>query len=150
LEATVKALQYKFSKPAPLTLTSADLLDLWRRQITLLETPKRRISWSPPPLPRDMILDAHAVLSIMRELVLDAWWRTPATMLKGAVITTDEGVAMELREPISGTPPAPEELEQHQRLTAIHGGTLAVGGDALAGERTITLTFPMLKPKAAE
>jgi len=37
LEETTKALQYKFSTPAPLTLSTADLLDLWKQQITPLE-----------------------------------------------------------------------------------------------------------------
>ncbi len=36
-EATVKALQYKFAKPAPVTLTSGDLLDLWQHQAVVME-----------------------------------------------------------------------------------------------------------------
>jgi len=148
LEARVKGLQFKFSKPVPMTLTSDDLLDLWQRQTAPLETANRRIAWSPPPVARDMTLDAHAVLSIMRELVLDAWWRGPSSVLKAAVNPTDQGVVMELREPNSSTPPAAAELEQHQRLIEVHGGTLAVCEDAHEGERIFTLTFPMLQPKA--
>jgi len=150
LEATVKALQYNFAEPAPLTLTSGDLLYLWQRQIASLETADRRIAWSPPPVARDMNLDAHAVLSIMRELILDAWWRAPASVLKAAVITTDHHVALELRESISSTPPAAVTLGEQQRLVATHGGTLEVCEDAPAGERTVTLTFPGLQPQAAE
>lgn len=150
LEATVKALQYKFAKPAPMTLTSGDLLMLWQRETAPLVAKGRRIEWAPQPVARDIFLDAHAALSILRELVLDAWWRAPASVLNAAVITTDLSVVMELREPISGTPPASEDLEQHQRLITIHGGTLVVIIDTVAGERTITLTFPIPLPKAAE
>lgn len=150
LEATVKALQYKFAEPSPLTLTSGDLLHLWQRQIAPLETAARRIAWSPPPVAREIILDAHAVLSIMRELVHSAWGRASASVLKAAVTTTDHRVALELREPISSTPPAAEALGEQQRLIAIHGGTLAVYEDAPAGERIVTLSFPVLQPQAAE
>jgi len=150
LEATVKALQYQFSEPAPLTLTSDDLLDLWQRQIAPLETAARRISWSVPPVARELTVDAHAIISVMREIVLDAWWRTPSSELKAAVITTDQGVVMELREPIPKTPPAAETLEQHQRSIAIHGGTLEVSEDSLSGERITALNFPLQQPKAAE
>jgi len=150
LEATVKALQYKFAEPSPLTLTSGDLLHFWQRQVAPLETADRRIAWSSPPVSRDIFLDAHAVLSIMRELVLGAWGRAPASVLKAAVITTDHRVALELREPISSTPPAAEALGEQQRLVATHGGTLAVCEDPPAGERIVTLTFPVLQPQAAE
>lgn len=150
LEATVKALQYKFAEPVPLTLTSGDLLYLWQRQIAPLEAADRRITWSPPPLACDMTFDAHAMLSIMRELVLGAWSRAPASVLKAAVITTPHHVALELREPITGTPPAAEALGEHQHLVATHGGTLAVCEDAPAGERIVTLAFPVLQPQAAE
>ncbi len=150
LEATVKALQYKFAEPSPLTLTSGDLLHLWQRQIAPLETADRRIVWSPPPVARDIFLDAHAVLSILRELVLGAWGRAPASVLKAAVITTDRRVALELRESISSTPSAAEVLGEQQRLVATHGGTLAVREDAPAGERIVTLTFPVLQPQADE
>jgi len=149
LEARVKALQYKFSKPAPMTLSSGDLLAMWQRQSAPLETSDHRVAWSPPPVPRDLFLDADAVLSIMRELALDAWWRAPASVLKAAVITTDQHVALELREPISSTPPAAEALLDQQSLVAIHGGTLAVCEDAPAGERIVTLTLPMPRPQAA-
>ena len=145
LEATVKALQCKFSKPAPLTFTSADLLNLWQRQITPLETASRRISWSVPLVARELMVDAHAIISVMREIVLEAWWRAPISALKAAVITTDQDVVMELREPIPSTPPAAKEMEQHQRIIAIHGGTLEVSEDALAGERITALSFPVLK-----
>lgn len=150
LEATVKALLYKFSKPAPQTLTSGDLLVLWQRQIAPLETASRRISWSIPPTAQELTLDAHAIISVMREIVLDAWWRTPSSELKAAVITTDQGVVMELREPIPSTPPAAEALGEHQQIIAIHGGTLVVSEDALAGERITALNFPLQQPKAAE
>jgi len=150
LEATMKALQYKFAEPAPLTLTSGDLLYLWQRQIAPLETADRRIVWSPPPVARDINLDAHAVLSIMRELVLGAWGRAPAGVLKAAVITTDHSIALELREPISRTPPAAEVMGEQHSLVAIHGGTLTMCEDALASERFVTLTFPVLQPQAAE
>jgi len=150
LEETTKALQYKFSTPAPLTLSTADLLDLWKQQITPLETSARRISWSVPPVPRDITLDAPAMLSVMRELVLDAWGRSPAHELKAAVVTTDWCVVLELREPGSPTPPEPEELEEQQRLVASHGGILAVCEDATGGERSITLRFPFVQTKAEE
>jgi len=143
LEATVKALQYKFTKPAPLTLTSGDLLYLWRRQIDPLETADRRMAWSPPPVALAITLDAHAVLSVMRELVLDAWGRAPASVLKAAVITTSHGIALELREPISSTPPAAEALGAWHSLVTTHGGALTVCEDAPAGERVVTLTFPL-------
>lgn len=141
LEETTKALQYRFSSPAPLSLSTADLLDIWRQQIAPLETDARRISWSAPPVPRDITLDAPAMLSVMHELVLDAWRRSTDSVLKAAVVTMDHCVTLELREPSSPTPPDPEELEEQQRLVAIHGGALDVSEDALAGERIITLTF---------
>jgi hypothetical protein len=150
LDATVKALQYKFTEPAPLTLTSGDLLYLWQRKIAPLETADRRMAWSPPPVARDISLDAQAVLSIMRELVLGAWGRAPASVLKAAVITTDQRVALELREPNSITPPAAEVMGEQHALVATHGGTLTMCEDAPAGERIFTLTFPVLQPKAAE
>jgi hypothetical protein len=150
LQATVMTLQYKFAQPAPQTLTSGDLLYLWQRQIAPLEMAEHRMVWSPPPVARDMMLDADAMLSIMRELVLDAWWRAPASVLKAAVITTDHRVALELREPISSTPPEAGTLGEQQRLVATHGGTFEVCEDAPAGERSFTLTFPALQPQAAE
>jgi hypothetical protein len=150
LQATVMALQYKFAKPAPLTLTSGELLSMWQRQIALIETAERRMAWGPPPpVAREMTLDAAAVLSIMRELVLEAWWRTPSSVLKAAVITTGHRVELELREPTSSTLPKAEALEEQQRLIASHGGTLAVCADAPAGERIFTLTFPVLQPQTA-
>jgi hypothetical protein len=94
LDAAVKALQYKFIEPAPFTLTSGDLLYLWQRQIDNLETADRRMVWSPPPVALAITIDAHAVLSVMRELVLDAWGRAPASVLKAAVITTSHGIAL--------------------------------------------------------
>jgi len=148
LGATVKALQYKFTKPTPLILTSGDLLYLWKRQITPLETTTCQISWSAPPVARELNIDAHAIISVMREIVLDAWWRAPSSVLKAALTTTDQSVVMELREPIPKTPPAAETLEQHQRLIAIHGGTLVVSEDALAGERITALNFPLQQPRA--
>ena len=144
LEATVKALQYKFTEPAPLTLTSGDLLYLWQRQIDPLETADRRMAWSPPPVALAITLDAHAVLSVMRELVLDAWGRAPASVLKAAVITTSHGIALELREPISSPPPAAEALDARHSLVTTHGGALTVCEDAPACERVVTLTFPLL------
>lgn len=150
LEARVKELQYKFAKPAPQTLTTGDLLYLWQRQIAPLETASRRISWSVPPTARQLTLDAHAIVSVMRELVLDAWWRAPASVLNAAVFTTDQRVALELREPLSSTPPDAEALGEHRRLLAIHGGTLMVSEDALSDERIIALSFALLPPKAAE
>lgn len=149
LEATVKALQYKFAEPAPLTLTSGDLLHLWQRQIAPLESASRRISWSVPAVARELTLDAHAIVSVMREIVLAAWGRAPACALKAAVTTTDRDVVMELREPISKAPPAAAALEQHQRLLAIHGGTLVASEDALAGEWIVSLSFPALQSPAA-
>lgn len=149
LEATLKALQYKFSKPAPLTLSSAELLDLWQRQMAALETADRQIAWSEAPVPRDVFLDAQAVLSIMRELFLAAWVRAPASQLKAALVTRDQCVALELRVPASGPPPAAEALEDQRRLVAIHGGTLAVSEAASAGERIFMLSFPSLPPKPA-
>jgi len=149
LGAMVKALQYKFTEPSPLILTSGDLLSLWQRQIAPLETTTRRISWSAPTTGRALTLDAHAIVSVMREIVLAAWSRAPACALKAAVITTDHGVVMELREPIPRMPPAADALEQHQRLIAIHGGTLEVSEDALAGESVTALNFPLLQPKPA-
>jgi len=144
LDAAVKALQYKFIEPAPFTLTSGDLLYLWQRQIDNLETADRRMVWSPPPVALAITLDAHAVLSVMRELVLDAWGRAPASVLKAAVITTSHGIALELREPISSTPPAAEALDTRHTLVTTHGGTLTVCDDAPACERVVTLTFPLL------
>ncbi len=141
LEATVKALQYKFTEPAPLTLTTNDLMDLWQRQIAPLETATRKIEWSASPEAQDITLDAHAILSVMRELVLAAWGRAPASALKAAVVTMDQHVTLELREPISSTPPAAEALEEQQRLVALHGGTLSVSDDVLTGERVISLDF---------
>lgn len=149
LEAAVKALQYKFAAPAPMALTSGDLLHLWQRQIAPLETTSRRISWAAPPTERELTLDAHAVVSAMREIVLAAWGRVPACALKAAVTTTDRSVVMELREPIPKTPPAAAALEQHQRLLAIHGGTLLVGEDVLTGERIVSLSFPVPRSSAA-
>jgi len=143
LDAAVKALQYKFIEPAPFTLTSGDLLYLWQRQIDNLETADRRMVWSPPPVALAITLDAHAVLSVMRELVLDAWGRAPASVLKAAVITTSHGIALELREPISSTPPAAEALGARHSLVTTHGGTLTVCEDASAGGRVVTLTFPL-------
>jgi hypothetical protein len=86
----------------------------------------------------------------MRELVLGAWGRAPASVLKAAVITTDQRVALELREPNSITPPAAEVMGEQHALVATHGGTLTMCEDAPAGERIFTLTFPVLQPKAAE
>ena len=149
LQATVMTLQYKFARPAPQTLTSGDLLYLWQRQIAPLEMAEHRMVWSPPPVAREMTLDAAAVLSIMRELVLEAWWRTPSSVLKAAVITTGHRVELELREPTSSTLPKAEALEEQQRLIASHGGTLAVCADAPAGERIFTLAFPVLQPQTA-
>jgi hypothetical protein len=123
---------------------------LWQRQIAPLETTSRRISWSVPPPVLELTLDAHAIVSVMRELVLDAWWRAPASVLRAAAITTDQCVTLELREPSSSTPPAAEALAEHQRLLAIHGGTLVMTEGALAGERIIALSFAVLQPKAAE
>lgn len=151
MEAMVQTLHYKFAEPVPLTLTTGDLLYLWQRQIAPLETVARRISWSPPPpMAREVTLDAHAIVSIMREIVLAAWGRAPACVLKAAVTTTEQSVGMELREPIPRTPPAADELMEHQGLVAIHGGTLTAGEDALTGERVISLDFAVLHAKAAE
>lgn len=143
LDATVKSLQYKFTEPAPLTLTSGDLHYLWQRKIAPLETADRRMVWSPPPAALAITLDAHAVLSVMRELVLDAWGRAPASVLKAAVMTTSHGIALELREPITSKPPAAEALDARHSLVTTHGGTLTVCEDAPAGERVVTLTFPL-------
>lgn len=150
LEATAKSLLYKFAEPAPQTLTTGDLLHLWQRQIAPLESAARRIAWSASPEVQDITLDAPAILSVMRELVLAAWGRAPASVLKAAVITLDQGVALELREPLSSTPPAAVALEETHRLVAIHGGTLAVCEVASGGERIITLSFAMLQPETAE
>lgn len=141
LEATVKALHYKFAEPVPLMLTAGDLLHLWQRQIAPLETDSRQISWSAPPVARGLTLDAHAIVSVLREIVLAAWRRGPACVLKAAVIARDEGVVMELREPMPRTPPPAPVLEDTRCLVAIHGGTLEVSEDALTGERVTTLDF---------
>ena len=147
LEETTKALHYKFSTPAPLTLSSTDLLSLWQQQIATLETDTRQISWSAHPIPQDIILDSHAMLSVMRELILAAWGRSPTCVLKAAIVTTDQFLAMEMREPSSAIPPEAEVLKEQQCLVAIHGGILDVREDSQSGERVIALRFPLYQQK---
>lgn len=147
LEATVKALQYKFAAPAPLTLTAGDLLHFWQRQIAPLETAERRISWAAPARAQELTLDAHAMVSVLRELVIAAWARSPAGVLQGAVVATDESVIMELREPMPKTPPADTALSEPRRLVELHGGTLTVSADESAGQRITTLRFAVHPPK---
>ncbi|MDB6006469.1 MAG: hypothetical protein JWR15_3456 [Prosthecobacter sp.] len=147
LEATVKALQYKFATPAPLLLTAGDLLHFWQRQIAPLERDGRKIAWATPPVAREMTLDAHAMVSVLRELVLAAWDRAAGRVLQGAVIATDDSVVAELREPSPKTPPPEAALEEPQRLVELHGGTLKVGVDETTGERVTTLRFPTQPPK---
>ncbi len=142
LEATVKALQYKFAEPAPLTLTAGDLLNFWQRQIAPLLTEHRRMAWFPPPPARELTLDAQAMASVLRELVVTAWDRAPTSELKGGITTTDESVVAELREPMPKMPPAGAALAEPQRLVELHGGTLTVGADETTGERVTTLRFP--------
>ena len=147
LEATVKSLQYKFAAPAPLTLTAGDLLHFWQRQITPLERDGRKIAWSPPPATRELTLDAQAIVSGLRELVIAAWERAPGRGLQGKVSVTEESVVAELREPIPKTPPAEAALAEHIRLVELHGGTFTVETDEAAGERITSLRFAAHPPK---
>ena len=141
LEAAVKSLIFKFAEPQPIQLTAGDLLQLWKFQISPWEDADHKISWSAPLVSRAVHLDAHAMVSVLRALVMAAWTRTPGAVLQGAVRTTAQTVSAELREPSPKTPPGAEALREDRRLVELNGGTLAAGEDRGAGQWVTTLTF---------
>ena len=142
LEAAVKSLIFKFAEPQPIQLTAGDLLQLWKFQISPWEDADHKISWSAPLVSRAVHLDAHAMVSVLRALVMAAWTRTPGAVLQGAVRTTAQTVSAELREPSPKTTPGAEALREHRRLVELNGGTLAAGEDRGAGQWVSALSFP--------
>jgi len=142
LEATVKSLVFKFAEPQPIHVTAGDLLQLWKFQVSPWANANHRISWSSPLSSRSVHLDAHAVVSVLRALVMAAWGRTPEAALHGAVRTTAQTVIAELREPIPKAPPRAEALREHRQLVELNGGTLEAGEDRPAGQWVSALSFP--------
>lgn len=144
LGAAVKSLVFKFAEPQPIHLRADDLLQLWKFQIGPWEDVDHKISWLAPLDSPEVRLDAHAIVSVLRALVMAAWTRSPGAALQGVVRTTAQTVFAELREPIPKVPPGAEAWLEHRRLVELNGGTLAAGEDRSAGQWVSALSFPAI------
>lgn len=142
LEATVRALSSKFAEPQPTPLTSTDLFRMWQLQIAPLMDVSRRLEWQAPNEIAVLTIDANAILSVLRELVLDAWKRAPASTPKAAILVHPGQVIAELRE-VGHVPPGAEEwIMDHAHLVTLNGGTLRYVPNSESGEAITTLSFP--------
>ena len=141
LEATIKSFLFKFVEPQPMRLTAGDLLQLWKHQIAPLENASHQIVWSTPPPTSDLTIDAHAVVSVLRESVITAWRRAHGCLLKAAVCTSAQSVIVELREPLPRITAEAGALVEHQRIVLLNNGTFEVSEDLLTQERVTTLCF---------
>ena len=141
LEADVKGLLFKFAAPQPMQLTAADLLHLWKYQMTPLEDSSHKIEWAAPTVSKALTIDAHALVSLLRELVIGAWRRSRGAGLKATVKTSEQCVVVELREPLHGTRLSDDALFEYQRVVEINGGQFEQIDDPLTDERIISLSF---------
>lgn len=141
LEATIKGFLFKFTRPQPMCLTAGDLLQLWKRQIAPLENASHQIVWSTPPPASDLTIDAHAVVSVLRESVITAWRRAPGCLLKAAVSASAQGVVVELREPLPRMAADAGALDEHRRIVLLNNGTFEMSEDLLTKEQVTTLCF---------
>jgi len=149
LEATVKSLMFKFAAPQPLAFPARDLLQLWQHQIAPLENATHRIEWFVTGDSAVILIDANAILSVLRGLVLAAWSHHPRPVIKAGIINTPGAVIVELREaPPRPVPPAGAMAEE-ELLVERNGGTLTVTTDQATHEQVTSLSFPVtIHPRA--
>lgn len=143
LQATVNSLQFKFAEPEPITVTTDDLLHLWKKQLAPLENATHQVEWSPASVPSTLTVDVNAILSVLRELVVAGWSRAGSGILKLAVRTTDTSVVAEVRDPQSRKSPEAHGLEEAKRLVEMNGGTFEVIAETVSGDQVVTLRFPL-------
>lgn len=146
LEATVKSLLFKFADPQPMAFPSRDLLQLWQHQIAPLENATHRIEWSMTGDSSVMTIDANAILSVLRGLVLTAWSHHPRPVIKAGIINTPGAVIVELREAVPRIALPAGAMAEEQLLVERNGGSLTVTTDGAAHEQVTCLSFPVTNP----
>ena len=143
LEATVKSLMFKFAAPQPMAFPTRDLLQLWQGQTAPLEDATHRIEWSMAGDSSVITVDAQAILSVLRGLVLTAWSRYPRPVIRAAIINTAAAVIVELREAMPRLAPSAGALAEERLLVERNGGILVVATDEVTHEQVTSLRFPV-------
>lgn len=141
LDATVKALLFKFAKPQPAVVAAGDLLQLWKLQVTPFVCPGQSIEWSATYESRPLTVDANAVAFVLRELTVAAWKRALGLPLRASLHMQAGTVVVELREPANDLPMPDDVKEDSARLTQANGGTFDHVQIPATREWLTTLTF---------
>lgn len=143
LDASVGALSFKFAEPRPTTITAFDLFMMWKSQVTESQDESRAVEWQAPAESQLINVDPSGITSVLRELVLGAWNRSPGAVLKAAVKTSSTEVTAELREKLSRNSLAEEIVRECEHVVAVNGGRVGYTSLPDAAEAVTTLTFPV-------
>ena len=139
LDLVVKSLSVKFAEPRPVTITAADLLQLWQHQVSAFG-PSGSIAWLAPTELQLVTLDPAVTVIVLRELIMEAATRCRA--LKAGVRTSADEVTAYIEEADTVVPS--DELGEHLLLVAANGGRLHRAHDVVAGIWVTSLSFPVV------
>ena len=140
LDLVVKSLSIKFAEPRPVTITAADLLQLWQHQVTVFDGLSGLIAWLAPAELKVVTLDPSAIVIVLRELTMEA--ATRCRSVKAGVSTSANEVTAYIEEAGTGVPT--EGLDEHVKLVAANGGQLHRAHDTFTGIWVTSLSFPVL------
>lgn len=146
LDATVKALLFKFTEPCPTVVAAGDLLQLWKRQVSPLVSSKQAIQWPAAYETSQLSVDPNAVVFALRELTIAAWKRARGAPLKAFIHAKGDVVMIELSEPANEAPMTGDLMEDAVRLLHANGGRFDHTQISATGEWLSTVTFPTCLP----
>jgi hypothetical protein len=140
LDLVVKSLSVKFAEPRPVTITAADLLQLWQHQVTVFDGSSGSIAWLAPTELKVVTLDPGVIVIVLRELTMEA--ATRCRSVKAGVRTSADEVTAYIEEAGKGVPS--DELGERLLLVAANGGRLHRAHDVVAGIWVTSLSFPVV------
>lgn len=142
MDGAIQSLSVKFVDPQPITISAADLLQLWKNQIQPLEESVDRVRWSGPVEPKLLSIDPQVIMCVLRELVCRALKRNAEENIVASVRTTEDAVLAQLREAAPRLANSDDWLPELVRLVKRNGGTCSRETVAGSTECVTTLYFP--------
>lgn len=146
IELDLKLLLLKIEEPRPVTITTADLVQLWRMKLEPVSVGAGSILWPEASAGIPITLDTKLTVQALCELAVRSWDRHPVAALEVAMRIKPEQVMLDLIQPPDGLQPAADFIEEMAAVLAVGGLQLSTARDELGERWVTTLVIPVSNP----